>query len=46
MVGRGLRFIPGIELVEGRAKEDIRWDVLQNERTTLDTVVLWMVVHG
>ena len=31
MVGRGLRFIPGIQLIEGRAKEDIRWDELQNE---------------
>jgi hypothetical protein len=44
MVGRGLRFIPGIQLIEGRAKEDIRWDVLQNERTALDTVLLWTVI--
>jgi hypothetical protein len=44
MVGRGLRFIPGVQLIEGRAKEDIRWDVLQNERNTLDSVVVWVVI--
>ena len=44
MVGKGLRFIPGVELIEGRAKEDIRWDVLQNERTWLDTAVLIAIV--
>jgi hypothetical protein len=44
MVGRGLRFIPGIQLIEGRAKEDIRWDVLQTERTVLDTILLWTVI--
>lgn len=44
MVGRGLRFIPGTQMIEGRAKEDIRWDVLQNERSWLDTTVLWAVV--
>ncbi|KAJ4485701.1 hypothetical protein J3R30DRAFT_3655075 [Lentinula aciculospora] len=41
LVGRGLRHIPGIELIEGRAKEDIRWDVLQNERTMLDSSAMW-----
>ncbi|TFK41946.1 hypothetical protein BDQ12DRAFT_645286 [Crucibulum laeve] len=44
LVGRGLRFIPGVQLIEGRAKEDIRWDVLQNERTWLDTAVLWAMI--
>lgn len=44
MVGRGLRFIPGAQMIEGRAKEDIRWDVLQNERDWLDTLVMWAVV--
>ena len=44
LVGRGLRFLPGIKLIEGRAKEDIRWDVLQNERTVWDSVFLWTVV--
>ena len=44
LVGRGLRFIPGVELIEGRAKEDIRWDVLQNERSPLDSIVMWAVI--
>jgi hypothetical protein len=44
IVGRGLRHIPGVQIIEGRAKEDIRWDVLQNERTILDKMVLWTVV--
>ncbi|KAG6873836.1 hypothetical protein C0995_010448 [Termitomyces sp. Mi166 len=44
MVGRGLRHIPGIQLIEGRAKEDIRWDVLQNERSPLDVLVFWAIV--
>ncbi|KAG6851331.1 hypothetical protein H0H93_005729 [Arthromyces matolae] len=44
MVGRGLRHIPGIQLIEGRAKEDIRWDVLQNERSPLDGWVFWAIV--
>ena len=44
LVGRGLRFIPGAEIIEGRAKEDIRWDVLQNERSWLDKAVMWAVI--
>ncbi|KNZ80609.1 hypothetical protein J132_04851 [Termitomyces sp. J132] len=44
MVGRGLRHISGIQLIEGRAKEDIRWDVLQNERSPLDVLVFWAIV--
>ena len=44
LVGRGLRFIPGVQLIEGRAKEDIRWDVLQNERSLLDSTVMWTVI--
>ncbi|KAG6919045.1 hypothetical protein DXG01_009755 [Tephrocybe rancida] len=44
MVGRGLRYIPGMQLIEGRAKEDIRWDVLQNERSPLDAAVFWAIV--
>ncbi|GLB35780.1 putative calcium-dependent channel, 7TM region, putative phosphate [Lyophyllum shimeji] len=44
MVGRGLRFIPGVQLIEGRAKEDVRWDVLQNERSASDTAVFWAIV--
>ncbi|KZT02505.1 uncharacterized protein LAESUDRAFT_661940 [Laetiporus sulphureus 93-53] len=41
MIGRGLRFIPGIQLIEGRAKEDIRWDELQNEGGFARTLGFW-----
>ncbi|KAF9245897.1 hypothetical protein BU15DRAFT_40651 [Melanogaster broomeanus] len=44
MIGRGLRYLPGIEVIEGRAKEDIRWDVLQNEPTLLDSIAMWAVI--
>ncbi|KAJ7777612.1 hypothetical protein DFH07DRAFT_731180 [Mycena maculata] len=44
MLGRGLRFVKGMQIIEGMAKEDIRWDVLQNERGTLDAVVLWCLL--
>jgi calcium permeable stress-gated cation channel len=43
MVGRGLRFIPGIQLIEGRAKEDIRWDELQNEGGPMRTTAFWII---
>ncbi|KAF5374939.1 hypothetical protein D9758_000569 [Tetrapyrgos nigripes] len=44
LVGQGLHHIPGVQLIEGRAKEDIRWDVLQNERSSLDAFVMWTMV--
>ncbi|KAF7326857.1 MPN domain-containing protein [Mycena venus] len=44
LIGRGLRFINGVEIIEGMAKEDVRWDVLQNERGTLDSIVLWCLL--
>ncbi|KAJ3557112.1 hypothetical protein NM688_g1642 [Phlebia brevispora] len=44
MVGRGLRFMPGVELIEGRAKEDIRWDELQNEGTFMRLLAFWTIV--
>ncbi|KAJ7223061.1 hypothetical protein GGX14DRAFT_426660 [Mycena pura] len=44
MIGRGLRFVEGVQIIEGMAKEDVRWDVLQNERGKLDAVVLWCLL--
>ena len=44
MIGRGLHHMHGVELIEGRAKEDVRWDTLQNETTPLDSVAFWLVV--
>ncbi|KAL6304772.1 hypothetical protein BKA93DRAFT_732188 [Sparassis latifolia] len=44
LVGRGLRFLPGVQLIEGRAKEDIRWDELQSERDIYSKVAYWITV--
>ncbi|KAJ7620563.1 hypothetical protein DFH06DRAFT_67290 [Mycena polygramma] len=44
LIGRGLRFINGVQIIEGMAKEDVRWDVLQNERSPLDAIVLWSLL--
>ena len=45
LIGRGLRFLPGIELIEGRAKEDVRWDILQQGGSDpLSQVSFWIVV--
>lgn len=44
MVGRGVRFVPGIQMIEGRAKEDIRWDELQNEGGSLRVISYWTIV--
>lgn len=29
LIGRGLQHVPSVELIHGRAKEDVRWDILQ-----------------
>lgn len=44
MVGRGLRYVRGVQLIEGRAKEDIRWDELQCEGGSLRTLSFWVIV--
>ncbi|THV01445.1 hypothetical protein K435DRAFT_750308 [Dendrothele bispora CBS 962.96] len=44
LVGQGLRHIPNVQIIEGRAKEDIRWDVLQNERSLWDVSVMWAMI--
>ncbi|KAL0951690.1 hypothetical protein HGRIS_008366 [Hohenbuehelia grisea] len=44
LIGRGLRHLPGVELIEGRAKEDVRWDVLQNESDGFNRLVWWAVM--
>lgn len=45
MIGRGLRFVPGVQLIEGRAKEDVRWDLLQGGvgPASLNKVAYWTV---
>ena len=45
LTGRGLRFVPGIQLIEGRAKEDVRWDILQEGGVdSLSQITFWVVV--
>jgi len=44
MVGKGLRFLPGIELIDGRSKEDIRWDELQHQGSAGNRTVYWTLV--
>jgi calcium permeable stress-gated cation channel len=45
LTGRGLRFLPGIQLIEGRAKEDVRWDILQLDgKDRMSQVAFWTVV--
>lgn len=43
LIGKGLRFIPGVQLIEGRAKEDIRWDQLQLEHDAPNHAVFWTI---
>lgn len=44
LVGRGLRFLPGVQLIEGRSKEDVRWDELQRGGGAWSDVVFWTAV--
>ncbi|EIW86933.1 hypothetical protein CONPUDRAFT_115821 [Coniophora puteana RWD-64-598 SS2] len=46
LIGRGLKHIHGVELIEGRAREDIRWDVLQTGTHILDSVGLGIVIFS
>jgi len=44
IVGKGLRFLPGIESIDGRSKEDIRWDELQHHGSAGNRTVYWALV--
>ena len=45
LTGRGLRHLPGMQLIEGRAKEDVRWDILQlGEKDKMSWVAFWIAV--
>ena len=41
ITGRGVRFLPGIQLIEGRSKDDIQWDELQRQGGTEGKVLFW-----
>jgi len=36
--------LPGIELVDGRSKEGIRWDELQHHRSAGNRTAFWTLV--
>ena len=44
LVGRGLRFLPGVQMIEGRTKEDIRWEELQVQGGFWSQAVFWAMV--
>lgn len=44
ITGRGLRFLPGIEMIEGRSKEDIVWDELQDRERWERSWTFWIFV--
>lgn len=44
VTGRGVRFLPGIELIEGRSKDDILWDELQHQGRLEKKITFWSFV--
>ena len=44
LLGRGVRFIPGVRMIEGRSKDDIHWDDLQHESGRVGTIGFWVIV--
>ncbi|CAG7846308.1 SubName: Full=Uncharacterized protein {ECO:0000313/EMBL:CCA69647.1} [Serendipita indica DSM 11827] len=44
LVGKGLRFLPGVEMIEGRSKEDIRWDEIQRGGGFWSNIAFWTAV--
>ncbi|KAH8120259.1 hypothetical protein DFH11DRAFT_1559146 [Phellopilus nigrolimitatus] len=44
ITGRGLRFLPGVELIEGRSKDDILWSELQDSGGLEKKVSFWSFV--
>lgn len=44
ITGRGLRFLPGVEIIEGRSKEDIVWDELQDRDRWQRSWTFWIFV--
>jgi hypothetical protein len=44
LIGRGLQFLPGVQMIEGRTKQDIRWEELQVQGGFWSGVVFWIMV--
>lgn len=41
ITGRGVRFLPGIKMIEGRSKSDIVWDELQLDKGMMNKIMFW-----
>lgn len=41
ITGRGVRFLPGVQMVEGRSKSDIVWDELQLDKGIMSKILFW-----
>lgn len=44
LIGRGVRYIKGVRMIEGRAKDDIRWDELQRDGGIRSDIAFWLLV--
>ncbi|KZS96094.1 hypothetical protein SISNIDRAFT_451774 [Sistotremastrum niveocremeum HHB9708] len=42
LTGRGIRFIPGIKMIDGRSKNDIKWHELQREGGNISDLGFWI----
>ncbi|KAF8334005.1 uncharacterized protein EI90DRAFT_3050622 [Cantharellus anzutake] len=44
LVGKGIRFFPGVRMIEGRSKDDIRWEELQHDGGLIGRISFWIIV--
>ncbi len=44
LVGKGIRFLPSIRMIEGRSKDDIRWEDLQHDGGVIGRISFWIIV--
>ena len=44
LVGKGIRFLPSIRMIEGRSKDDIRWEELQHDGGVIGRISFWIIV--
>lgn len=44
LIGRGVRFLPGVRMIEGRSKDDVRWEELQHDGGTIGHLSFWLIV--
>ncbi|KAF8527839.1 hypothetical protein BU17DRAFT_73534 [Hysterangium stoloniferum] len=44
LIGRGLTFLPHVQMIEGRSKEDIRYSQLQMGHRRMSSMAFWTVI--